>query len=176
MGDLQNKLTKDILIYKLLPLLDGRDGAHLSETCKFLRIIIQNLAENHVLSRRIFNHIIYLKSVRDFPQIPEYYYKYGGQPNFQEIPGEDQHCFLYNNSTFVVINNFYSKHSPFEGVYWDETIQYFKKYNYKWKLIDYPSVTDGRFCISPIYRVYIHRGSCIWVEIPIEKQNKKQKI
>ena len=81
MGSLQLYLytQKDIFLYKIFPLLDGRDGAHLSGTCTFMRKLIRDLAEDHVLSKRMRRHIVYLNSVENFGKIPERYEIYHDQ-------------------------------------------------------------------------------------------------
>jgi len=192
MGSLQLYLytQKDILIYKIFPLLDGRDGAHLSITCTFMRKLIRDLAEDHLLSRRMKNHVIYLKSITDFPKIVGKFRKAvcDSKDHAQlfmyclMIPGED--CtLLFNKMTnkYLFVNNFYSDHCRFENGYWNIMIDSFIEKGYKWKLIHYPSVTSGKYCVyeGTIDKIYMHRGSCIWLEIPKnddDDSNKKQKI
>ena len=187
MGSLQLYLytQKDIFLYKIFPLLDGRDGAHLSGTCTFMRKLIRDLAEKHLLSKRMKNHVIYLKNVNNFPQISNEYsrkrsdfdldwdtFKY-----FDTLPGQDATT-LYHELTnkWLFVNNFYSEHCNFDNAFWDSLTRRFIQKGYKWKLIHYPPAIGLNYCVfNDSRKIYMHRGFCIWLEVPREKI-KKQKI
>jgi len=164
---------KDILIYKILPLIDGKDGAHLSETCIFMRKLIRDLAEDHVLSKRMRRHIVYLNSVENFGKIPERYERYHEQIYFCDIPGENQRCFYDSTPNcaypLLVITDFSSKNWHLDDISWKKILKSFKTNNCKWKLIQYPPLEEGKYRISESDHFHICQGFSFLVKMPGKK-------